>query len=156
MEDPKPPITPELKKRWNAFIDFVETQKMANNPMLDQRNKQLGMTLLQKFNMSNPANSLPMDIVPQVQQSLQDYRNNIIAQWKAKKVVGDGIKTEADIMPNISAVDGWPGTKTLSSRFPTASYVDNGVKKDYGVDTEAYDKEQGLANSTKSAPRNLH
>lgn len=145
-EDPKPrKLTTDEKNRWNKFIDFVALQKMANNPILDQRNKQVGMSLLQKFNMAHPDSALSTDIIPIVQQSLQDYRNDLINQWKAKKVVGEDIKTEADIMPNISPVDGWPGSKTLSHKFPTATAEDNGKVINYGTDTEAFDKAQGLA-----------
>lgn len=145
MEDPKPKLTPQQKDNWNKFIDFVALQKMTGNPILDQRNKQVGMSLLQKFNMSNPSNALPVDIVPTVQQNLQDYRNDIINQWKAKKIVADDVKSEDEIMPGISAVDGWPGTKTLATKFPKASVTTNGNKKDYGTDTDAYEKAQGLA-----------
>ena len=149
--DPKDaPLTPELKNRWNKFIDFVKVNNMTNNPILDQRNKQVGMSLLQKFNFANPKDALPTDVVPKVQSALQDYRTNLVNQWKAGKTAPiDGVKTEDDIMPSLSKVDGWPGTKTLSSRFPTASMTittPTGTQvKDYGTNTDQYDKDRGLA-----------
>ncbi len=137
-----PPLTPEMKTKWNNFIDFVQSQRNINPAMLDQRNKSVGMGLLQKYNMANPQQALPLDIVPAVQSDLQSYRNNLITQWKAGKVAPiDGVKTEADIMPTISPVDGWPGSKTLSSRFPVAK----SDTKDYGTDTNAFDKDTGIA-----------
>lgn len=151
MDQQDPPLTPEVKKRWNKFIDFVAMQNMANNPILDQRNKQVGMSLLQKFNYANPKDVLPTDIIPTVQQSLQDYRSDLVGQWKAGKIQGDGIKAETDIMPNLSVVDGWPGSKTLSHKFPVAkqTVTQNGVStvKDYGTDTQGYDKATGLASN---------
>lgn len=126
-DDPKPKLTPKEKENWNKFIDFVSMQKMGNNPILNQRNKQVGMGLIQKFNYSNPDVALSPDIVPRVQQEIQDYRNNLIQQWKAGKLQpSTPIKDESEIMPDVSPVDGWPGTKTLSYKFPTATVTVNG------------------------------
>lgn len=146
-DDPKPKLTPDQKNRWNRFVDYVATQKMAGHPSLDQRNKQVGMKLLQSFNMANPDAALPVDVVPIVQQELNDYRNESLQKIKTGKAVFDG--KEEDFMPGLSQVDGWPGTKTLSSRFPVATATSTnqtGTKvKDYGTDTEKYDRERGLA-----------
>jgi len=149
MQQPNTPqIPPDLtaaqKANWNKFIDFVANQKMAGNPTLDQRNKQVGMGLLQKFNYANPQQALPLTIVPQVQQSLQSYRNELVNNWKAGKAHVDGVKTEDDIMPNLSQTDGWPGTKTLSSRFPVASMTTTTptgtTTKNLGTDFVAFTK----------------
>jgi len=141
---PTTPLTPEQKARWNRFIDFVQEQKV-NPAVLDQRNKQVGLGLLQKFNMTFPKDALPLEIIPQVQTDLQNYRTNLISQWKSGKIAPiEGVKTEADIMPNISPVDSWPGSKTLSSRFPIAK-TDT---KDYGTNVDQFDKDHGLV-STK-------
>lgn len=141
------PLDDNTKNKWNKFLDFVEANKMKGSPLLDQRNKSVGMTLLQKFNMNNPKDALPLDIIPKVQQSLQDYRNNLVNQWKAGKMQAD-IKSPDEIMSGISPVDGWPGTKTLSSRFPTASVTivtpDSTTKKNYGTDTQKFDTDRGL------------
>lgn len=147
--EPDKPLTPQDKAKWNKFVGFVEANHMKGNPILDQRNKQVGMSLLQKFNLANPKDALPTDIIPKVQQSLQDYRTNLVNQWKAGKVAPiDGVKTEDDIMSGISKVDGWPGTKTLASRFPTAVVTINTPEgkqtKDYGTDTQSYDKDRGI------------
>lgn len=137
------PLTAGEKTNWNKFLDFVEINNMKNNPILDQRNKQIGLSLLQKFNYQNPKYALPTDIVPKVQSEIQDYRNNLVGQWKAGKMQAD-VKNESEIMPNISPIDGWPGTKTLSTKFPIAKTE----TKDYGVATDQYDKDRGIV-STK-------
>ena len=148
MEPPKKLSTSE-KTNWNKFIDFVAMHNMSNSPVLDQRNKQVGNSLIQQYNFTNPKNALPNDITPRVQQELQDYRGNLISQYKAGKIQATpDIKSENDIMPTISPVDGWPGSKTLSHKFPVASTnTDNaGVKstKDFGTDVAAFDKDQNL------------
>jgi len=146
MEDPqpKPKLTPQQKDNWNKLIDFVALQKMANHPSLDQRNKQVGMSLIQKFNFANPKNAIEPSMIPDVQQELQDYRSGLVNDYKAGKAhIGD-IKSDAEIMPGLSIVDSWPGTKTLSSKFPTASFTTikdgKAVKQSFGTDIAAYDK----------------
>lgn len=148
QQTPKP-LSPKDKTNWNKFIDFVEMQKMKGNPQLDRRDKQIGMGLLQKFNYANPGHALPMDIVPQVQQELNDYRDKVVQQYKQGKLqVTPDVKSENDIMAGISKIDGWPGTKTLSSKFPVAVATDDvmGEKttKNYGTDIERFEKERGL------------
>lgn len=147
---PPKPLTPAEKANWNKFVEFVSAQKMTNNPVLDQRNKQVGMSLLQKFNYANPSNSLDTNIIPRVQQDLQNYRSGLVNQWKAGKIQSDA-KSENEIMPNISLVDGWPGTKTLSSKFPSAQVTvttpTGTTVKDYGLNTDQFDKDRGLASN---------
>lgn len=141
--DPPKKLTPQEKNSWNKFIDFVKVQGV-NPAVLDQRNKQVGMSLLQKFNFANPQNALDTAIVPKVQQEFQDYRNGLVNDWKAGKAQVDGVKSEDEIMPNISPVDGWPGSKTLSHKFPIATIEseDNGKKtvQNFGTDMDAYAK----------------
>lgn len=147
MEPQGPPakLTPEMRQKWNHFVDFVQAQRI-NPSVLDQRNKQVGMGLLQKFNMSNPSSALPLDIVPKVQGDIQDYRNELVAKWKAGKVAPiEGVKTEGDIMGGISPVDGWPGSKTLSTRFPVATMTNaDGTKTNFGTDLDSYNTKVGI------------
>ena len=146
---PPPSLTPQQKESWNKFIDYVSSKKMNGHPSLDQRNMKVGFDLLQNFNKQNPKDSLPSDIVPKVQKELNDYRNSVLAKFKSGKAKIEGIKTEDDFMPGLSSTDGWPGTKTLSSKFPTASSTRTTPKgtttKYYGTDVNAYDKDRGLA-----------
>jgi hypothetical protein len=48
-------LNPADKAKWNKFVDYVAANKMTGSPLLDQRNKQVGMKLLQSFNFSNPS-----------------------------------------------------------------------------------------------------
>ncbi len=139
-------LTPEQRQRWNDFTDFVEKQNMKGNPQLDQRNKQIGMGLLQKFNMAYPDKALPVTIIPQVQQELQDHRTKMVTAYRAGQQFTPDVKSEDDIMKNISLVDGWPGTKTLASKFPIAIAHRTDEKgtttKNYGTDLAAFEAAQ--------------
>ncbi len=118
---------------------------MAGHPSLDQRNMQVGMGLLGQFNKAYPNQALPPEIIPQVQQDLQDYRTEMLGRIKAGKAQFEG-KPE-DFMGGISPVDGWPGTKTLSTKFPawidTQTTPSGTTTINNGPNYGAYDK--GLA-----------
>jgi hypothetical protein len=143
QQQPPPGLTPQQRAQWNMFIDYLDKQGVKGSPLLDQRDKNLGQYYFQKFASTNPGLQITYNDVPRVQQELQDYRNNLVGQWKAGKVQGVDIKTEDDIMPGLSNVDGWLGSKTSSYRYPTASstVTANGKtsKVDYGTNTEAFD-----------------
>lgn len=137
-------LSPDDKNRWNKFVEYVAKQGQANNPQLDQRNKQLGMSLLQRFNYANPQDALPMDIVKNVQQEIHNYRTDLVNKWKKDPtVINEPIKDESEIMSKISPVDGWPGTLTLSHKFPvgTLTEVKDGKKtvQNFGTDLSKYD-----------------
>lgn len=143
QQQPPPGLTPVQRNQWNQFIDYLDKQGVKGSPLLDQRDKNLGQYYFQKFAATNPGITINYNDVPRVQQELQDYRNNLINQWKAGKIQGDDIKTADDIMPGLSATDGWLGSKTSSYKYPVASVVrtENGktTKTDYGTNTEAFD-----------------
>ncbi len=135
-----PPLTPSQKQEWNGFIDYLEKSGYKGSPQLDNKNTALGASLLEQYRKVNPKFSLTYDNVRDVQQDLQDYRKSMIDQYKQGKIVVDGIKSEDEIMPGLSDVDGWLGSKTSSWRFPKAVLKESkGSVKDFGTDLAAYE-----------------
>lgn len=120
-QQPPPGLTPLQRMQWNSFIDFLEKEGVKGSPLLDQRDKNLGKFYFQKFVTSNPGITLRYEDVPRIQQELQDYRANLVNQWKNGKVSVDSVKTEDDIMPGLSQVDGWLGSKTSSYKYPVST-----------------------------------
>lgn len=144
---PIPPLTNKQKQDWNMFIDFMDKQGYKGKPELDDRNTDFGRYMFQKFAAHTPGVTITYADVPRVQKEIQDYRNNLIQQYKAGKLeAGYEIKDpETDIMPGVSKIDGWLGSKTSSYKFPTAVAVgSDGKPVNYGVDVAAYDKDRGL------------
>ena len=142
-----PPLTPQQRTQWNLFIDFLDKQGLKGHPSLDMRDKNMGQFYFNKFAQANPLFQLKYEDVPQVQQDLQEYRTDLVNHWKAGKAVVDGVKTEADIMPGLSQVDGWLGSKTSSYKFPsyTNYRTDNGTttKTEHGTDFVAFGDKGG-------------
>ena len=137
-----PPLTPQQKMQWNQFIDYLDKAGYKGSPLLDNKNTALGGKLIEQYKKANPDFSLGYDNVKDVQQELQDYRNNVVNQYNQGKAVVDGVKSADEIMAGLSPVDGWLGSKTSSWKFPvatTTSQTPQGtVKKDYGTDIAAY------------------
>lgn len=137
------PLTPEQRDAWNGFIDYLQKTGYKGSTALDNRNMALGQNLLNRYNaMLPPEKRISYEDVARVQQELQDYRANLISKYKAGKVAADSsIKNvDTDVMPNLSPVDGWLGSKTSSYKFPTAVLThSDGTKTNFGTNTEAYD-----------------
>lgn len=125
-QQPPPGLTPQQRMAWNMFIDYLDKQGLKGSPLLDQKDKNLGQYQFQKFASLNPGLPITYNDVPKVQQELQDYRSNLVNQWKAGKAAVEGVKTEDDIMPNLSVPDGWLGSKTSSYKYP--GYVESVTK----------------------------
>ena len=149
--DTKPtyaPLSIPERENWNKFIDFVDSKGLKGHPSLDKRDQSVGMGLIQQYNQLNPKAPIDPNYVPRVQADLQNYRTNVVNQWKAGKIVpqaGQVIRTEADIMPNISPIDGWLGSRTSSYKYPAASANNSdGTVTNYGVNTEKFDKDRGI------------
>lgn len=141
-EEAKPkPLTTVQKQNWNNFIDFLDKSGYKGSADLDNRDTELGKMLLAKYNAANPKAQIQYEDVPSVQNELQQYRQSLINSWKSGQSQGDGIKSVDDIMPGLSKVDGWLGSKTSSYKFPTAVVTHtDGSKQNFGVNTDLYDK----------------
>lgn len=142
-----PPLSDKQKQDWNSFLDFVDKEGYKGNPILDDKNKQLGLYLMQKYRSLNPKATITYQDVPRIQGELQAYRNNVVNQWKAGKIQTDA-KSEDEIMPGLSPVDGWLGSKTSSHKFPTAVVTNTtdgkSLTTNYGTNVAAFDKDMGL------------
>ena len=137
-----PPLTVKQRQDWNRFIDFMDKSGYKGSKDLDNRDTNLGRFLFQRFKSQNKDVGLTYEDVPRVQQELQDYRNLLLQQFKGGKIKPEGMKDpEKELMPGLSAVDGWLGSKTSSYKFPTAVATDaQGQTTNYGVNTESYDQ----------------
>lgn len=143
---PQPPLSDKQKMEWNRLIDFMDKEGYKGSEHLDNRDTNLGKFLFQKFQAQNPDVTIRYEDVPRVQTELQNYRQHLIQQFKDKKMqASTEIKDpEKEIMPGLSKVDGWLGSKTSSYKFPTAVATNaQGQQTNYGVNTEQFDKDRG-------------
>lgn len=139
-QTPPQPLTNAQKAQWNDFIDYMDKQGYKGASALDNRNMALGQNLLNKYNQMRPDNAIKYEDIPRVQQELHNYRAGLVDKWKKGLAQSDEVKKEDDIMPSLSAVDGWLGSKTSSYKFPTAVFTDSqGKQQNFGTNVAAYD-----------------
>jgi len=111
------PITDQLKGEWNGFVNYLKQKGYSGSPVLDARDQNMGKQLLNEYVQQNPNVSLRYEHVPEIQQWLNQYRQ---AQWGniQKNNIQSEAKTYDQFMPNLSATDGWLGSKTSQALFP--------------------------------------
>jgi hypothetical protein len=134
------PLSNGQRQEWNSFLNYLKQKGVQGSTALDDRDTGLGQKLMEEYRTQNPHFSLTYDQVPQVQQDLQNYRQQLIQKWKANPKTAPDVKDESEIMGGISPVDGWLGSKTSSYRYPVATLnTSDGNKVSYGTDVNSYD-----------------
>lgn len=143
QQPPPPPLTNDEKQQWNGFIDYLDKKGLRGSALLDNKDTSLGAKLISEYQSVNPNFTLGYDRVSDVQNDLQNYRNQLFKDYQQGKVSIPGVRTVEDVMPGISQVDGWLGSKTSNYKYPSAYLTQsqgNSTKTtNYGVNTAAYD-----------------
>lgn len=134
-EDPSPKdLTPQQRKEWNQYVDWIAAKGMKGSPLLDR-----GDTGLQYFNQflkENPSVTLRPEHIKAIQQEVEG-----IAQKTRDLEARRGNPNAQNVMTGTSKFDGIPGSKTTSFKIPemdVKSYHNNAL---VGV------KNLGLVNS---------
>lgn len=117
---------------WNDFTNYAKKKGYSNNSYLNNRDKNLGQQYLNEYKSLHPETSIDYNMITPIQQSLQNYRNQSLADIKSGKgAFADGVN-ENNYLSNLSKVDNWLGTNTINSQFPLAyinSYQNNQLVK---------------------------
>lgn len=140
--NPVPPLTNQQKTDWNSFLDFVDKEGFKGNTLLDDKDKQMGQYLMQKYRTLNPKSTITYQDVPRVQSELQQYRTDALKQIHSGQAQAP-MKDE-EFMAGLSPVDGWLGSQTSSHKFPVATGTNTTMGKtttqNYGTDIASFDK----------------
>ena len=112
--DDPPPLTPQQRKEWNAYVDWIEKKGYKGSPLLDKRDTGLASNLFNQFKKENPNVTLSLDHIKSVQTEIENLAN-AARNFEARR----NNPNAANIMQGTSKVDGWPGSKTTSFKFPT-------------------------------------
>lgn len=131
-EDP-PPLTPQQRQEWNAYVDWLEQKGYKGSPLLDKKDTGLADGLFNQFKKENPSVTLSLDHVKSVQNEMQSLATSA-QEFEARR----NNPNAANIMQGTSKVDGWPGSKTTSFKFPSMvkEETNNGLltaRTNYGI-----------------------
>lgn len=142
---PKPegyaPTTVAQRTDWNNFLDYLGKQGLGGSAALDKRDQSLGQMALNNYKKANPNFSITPDMVKNIQ-----YEQYLLRKGDSFPTLnGDQLKylrnglSQAYLNHDTSQVDGWLGSLTSKSYYPTATRGSNtGDKWNFGTDFETY------------------
>jgi hypothetical protein len=133
--DDPPPLTPQQRREWNDYVSFLEKKGYKGSPLLDKRDTGLATSLFNQFKKENPSVSLSIDHIKSVQSEMENLAN-AARNFEARR----GNPNAPQIMAGTSKVDGWPGSKTTSFKFPDME------KKEYTNSVLTSQKNLGILN----------
>ena|ERR1700743_2999653 len=133
--------TPQERKDWNDFLDYLGTNKVGGSTDLDKRDQSLGLTYLNKYRKANPKTTVTADMIPNYQYDQYLLRKGDSYPGltpEQLKYVRNGLNPAYMARP-VSPVDGWLGSITSKLYYPQAHRGTNtGQSYDFGVNIEDY------------------
>jgi len=112
-EDPPQSLTPQQRREWNAYIDFLDKKGYKGSPLLDKKETGLATGLFNQFKKENPNTTISLDHVKAVQSEMEALAQNVRG-FEARR----GNPNADKLMQGTSKIDNWPGSKTTSFKFP--------------------------------------
>ncbi len=113
-DDPPKQLTPQQRQEWNNYVDWIEKKGYKGSPLLDKKDTGLANNLFNQFKKENPTVSLSLDNIKSVQSEMESLAN-AVRNFEARR----NNPNAPNIMAGTSKVDGWPGSKTTSFKFPS-------------------------------------
>lgn len=109
-------VNSELCHEWNKYIDWLAAKGLKGNESLDHNGK--GIEMVKQYMAENPGTILSPEVIDDIQEEFVKYREYTLNEIKSGiSNFGPGV-TEENYMRALSIVDGIPGQRTTSFRFP--------------------------------------
>lgn len=133
---PDPPIDNNIRLAWNKYTDWLASRGLKGHPSLDKDD--LGGKMIDQYRKENPTTPITRELIPTIQKEFSKYRDWSLNEVKEGRAgLSPGV-TADNYMKWLSIVDGIPGQRTTSFKFPS-SYLqtfDNG--KFVGVEDKGF------------------
>lgn len=114
-------VNDQLRKDWNKYVDWLESINMKGNPALDKND--LGGAMVDRYKKEHPETSVSRETIDDIQQEFVKYRQWSLAEIKAGRASFAPGTNEDNFMRALSIVDGIPGQRTTSFKFPSTYLV---------------------------------
>ena len=136
-EDPEEkPIDNRVRTDWNKYVDWLVAKGLKGHPSLDKND--LGNKMIDAYKKENPDTVLSREVVIPLQKEFQKYRQYSLDEIKAGRGKFSDGADENNFMRALSIVDGVPGQRTTSFKFPKF-YIDKFAQaKNIGTFAQAY------------------
>jgi hypothetical protein len=92
-EDTPPSVSVKLRKDWNDYVSWLETQKMRGNPSLDKGD--LGGKMVDAYRKINPSTTVSRETIVPIQNEFSNYRDWSLSEVKAgRAALAEGVTPE--------------------------------------------------------------
>lgn len=149
----------KLKTDWNDFVDFAEKRGLKGHPELDKGlgEENNGIRLVRQYQKENPNTLVTPENIAEIQTHFKNYRDYSINQLRTKKAqltdaqnpTGRYVTPDENLdfyMKDLSKIDGIPGSRTTSWRFPK-SFLTTIYKNSTGKVEKTTIEDQGIVKS---------
>lgn len=133
------PLSSIQRRDWNEFLDYLQEQGAAGSKDLDQTDKNVGKTYIEKYRKEHPNTTVSEDIIPFVQYEQQAFRTGDSFPGLSNEQLNILRKqVNPDYLKRPTAEPGSPFNSVLSREYyPQFRKGD----KSYGTDMEGYLKD---------------
>lgn len=118
---PNPPTEPivdnKIREEWNKYLDWLEFKGMRGKPDLDKND--LGGKMIDTYRKQNPNTPITREIIPAIQKDFSKYRDWSLEEIKAGRSALAPGTTPENYLRALSIVDGIPGQRTTTFKFPS-------------------------------------
>ena len=114
----EPQVDNTIRAEWNKYLDWLEAKGMRGKPDLDKND--LGGKMIDAYRKENPNTPITREMVIPIQKDFGKYRDWSLEEVKAgRSALAEGVTPE-NYMRALSIVDGIPGQRTTSFKFPNS------------------------------------
>ncbi len=141
-EDPKP-LSPQQLQDWNRYVDWLESKGMKGSTELDKG--ETSFKWLADYQRENPQTTISKETIKSVQYEMQKLADNV-RNFERRRNNNNAEK----LMQGTSKLDGIPGSKTTSFKFPVM--VENNYHNNSLVSTRNLGLVNGDGNPSSMPP----
>ncbi len=146
-EDP-PPLSPQQLKDWNSYIDWLESKGMKGSVELDKG--ETSFKWLADYQRENPQTTISKETIKSVQYEMQKLADNV-RDFERRR----NNPNAENLMQGTSQLDGIPGSKTTSFKFPIMTekqYYNNSLVSSRNLGLVGGDVNQAQKTNTLGKP----
>lgn len=111
-----PPVDNKTRQDWNDYVDWLDKKGLKGHPSLDHNEK--GFQMIDQYRKENPGTTVSREMVTPIQQEFSKYRDYALGQiQKGGGAFAPGTNKD-NFLRALSTVDGIPGQRTTSYKFP--------------------------------------
>lgn len=144
-------LTPAQRRDWNDMLDNMQKDGVAGSKDLDQSDKNVGASYIEKYKKENPNSSVTSDMIPHVQYEHQQLKSGESFAGMSPEQTR---VLRKQLGPNYLQRDSSDTGTALNSSMSRSYYPEfKKGDKNYGTDAESYMKDYATLPVTDSTAK---